>query len=401
VSAAERGPATSDGRKLALAAIAFGWFLTLGMRFLLPAILPQIKATFSIDNATAGLAISAIWAGYAVMQFPAGALVDRVDARPLLSASLALAGASLGLISASPVFSVFLLSCGLFGLGTGLFGPPRGIALSNIFAPNPGTAFGITLAAGSVGSATLPFLASLLLSSIGWRLTVGLALAPFLVTATVTYRAVPGRSTDGDPKSSLSAAGTLAALKTALADRTVIVSVTGLTLVIFVFQALTAFFPSYLIQEKGLAQETAGALFALLFVAGAAFQLVGGSATDRFGSRTVMLATTAVTVVATGALPLTDGLVPLGMLTAVLASQMALQPVANEYVIDVLADEARGTAWGLLRTTFFLVGSTGSTVVGVLSDRGLFGEAFYLLAALIAVAGGIFLLLPVERTRPG
>jgi predicted MFS family arabinose efflux permease len=369
------------------------------MRFLLPAILPQIKAAFAISNATAGLAISAIWAGYAVMQFPAGVLVDRLDARPLLTGSLVLASVSLGLISVSPVFLVFLSACGLFGLGTGLFGPSRGIALSNIFAPNPGTAFGITLAAGSIGSAALPFLASLLLESVGWRLTVGLALAPFLVTAAVTHRAVPSRSARGDPEPPLSVDETVAALKTALLDRTVIVSVTGLTLVIFVFQALTAFFPTYLIQEKGMSQQTAGALFALLFLAGAAFQLAGGGATDRFGARSVMLVTAGVTVVTVGALPLTGGLVPLGLLTAVLASQMAIQPVANEYIIGALSDEARGAAWGLLRTGFFLVGSTGSTVVGALSDWGLFDEAFYLLAALTAVAGATFLLLPDERPR--
>ena len=40
---------------------------------------------------------------------------------------------------------------------------------------------------------------------------------------------------------------------------------------LFTYQALTAFLPTYLIQTKGLSQGTAAGLFALLFVAGAGF----------------------------------------------------------------------------------------------------------------------------------
>lgn len=162
-----------DGQWWALLGIAFGWLLTLGTRFLLPTILPQIKTAFTIDNATAGLAISAIWASYGIMQFPAGILADWLDARTLLSTSLILASVSLGILSLVPMFELFLVGCLLLGLGTGLYGPARGIALSDIFAPHPGTAFGFTLAAGSIGSALLPFAASVLIPEFGWRTAVG------------------------------------------------------------------------------------------------------------------------------------------------------------------------------------------------------------------------------------
>ena len=53
-----------------IAAIASGYFLTLGLRFVLPALVPSIKASFGIDNTTAGLAITVVWAGDAIMRFP-------------------------------------------------------------------------------------------------------------------------------------------------------------------------------------------------------------------------------------------------------------------------------------------------------------------------------------------
>ena len=68
-----------EDRTGVLATIALGWFLSLGVRYLLPAVLPQIKAAFDIGDATAGLAITVVWVTYGAMQFPAGALADGFD----------------------------------------------------------------------------------------------------------------------------------------------------------------------------------------------------------------------------------------------------------------------------------------------------------------------------------
>lgn len=370
------------------------------MRYVLPALLPQVKAAFAIDNATAGLAISAIWAGYAVMQFPAGVLADHLDERTVLSLSLALAALSLGAISVAPLFGVFLGACGLFGLVTGLFGTTRGIALSNFFAPSPERAFGVALAAGSIGSAALPFLASLLVDDLGWRVVVGLSLPVFLGMAVGTWLLLPAaRRTDGPEEPGISTSTVAGALGTAARDRRIIISVFALTLMLFTFQALTAFLPTYLIQEKAVSQQLAGGLFALLFVAGAGFQLVGGGAASRFGPRQVLVAVSVVGIVALGILPWVGGVVPLAVVMVVLASRLAVAPIANAYILGVLPDEATGTTWGLMRTIFFLLSSTGSAVVGALSDFGFFDEAFYLLAGLTAVAAVLFVLLPDATTR--
>ena len=377
-----------------LLSIAFGWFVTLGMRFVFPAILPQIKDTFAIDNTAAGLAITAIWASYALMQFPAGVLADRLGGRVLLSLSLVLSGVSLVVVGVTPVFPVFLVACVLFGLGTGLFGTARGIVLSTAFAPNPGRAFGVTLAAGSIGSAALPFLASLLADDLGWRPVVGLPVPLFLAIAAVVWWALPAETGGRDDESDLSLRSVRATLGSALGDRAVVLPVVGSALMLFAYQALTAFLPTYLVQAKALSQQTAGALFAVLFVAGAGFQLAGGSAADRVGSRPVLVVVAVVGALTLAVLPSTNGRVALAVLTVVMASRLAVAPVANAYILDALPDAATGTAWGLLRTMLFLVGSAGSTAVGALSDRGYFDEAFYLLAGLSALAALSFALLP-------
>ncbi|MFB6161539.1 MAG: nitrate/nitrite transporter [Haloferacaceae archaeon] len=391
---ADRFRRVRDVRGGLLATIAFGWFLTLGARFLLPAVLPAIKATFAIDDATAGLAITVVWVGYGLMQFPAGVLVDRFDGRTLLSLSLLLSGTSLAVVGAAPDVPVFLVACGLFGLSTGLFGTSRGIALSTFFRSNRGVAFGVALAAGSFGSAALPFLGSVVTDAADWRAAAGLTVPLFLATAASTWWVVPARPGDGDGGTGLSTATVVRTLRRGVTERAVAVGLAGLTVMLFTYQALTAFLPTYLIRAKGLSGQTAAALFALLFVAGAGFQLAAGTAADRVGTRPVVVAIAAVGVVTLAALPFVGGVVPLALLILVMSSRVAMASVMNPYIIGALPEEATGTAWGLVRTGLFLVGATGSTVVGALADRGLFDEAFYLLAVLTALATALFVFLP-------
>ena len=425
-----------DGKGWTLTVVASGWLLALGTRYLLPAILPQIKTTFGVTNAAAGVAITLVWGAYALMQFPAGILVDRIGERTLLSASLGLAAGSLVALSIAPAFVVFAASCGLFGLATGLYGPPRGTVLSRTFAESEGAAFGLTLAVGSLGSAALPYLASVLVDSLDWRVVIALAIGPFLGVALSAWRVIPSlpanggeadvggkppggdgtdaheTSSDGANGDGVSGDGTsgdegderptvrdlLGGLRAAVSRRSVAVSVAAITLLLFVLQGLTAFLPTYLIAVKGLSQEVAAGLFALFFLSGALFQWLGGSGADRYGDRVVLLTLAAFGVVPLLALPFVSGTLPLAVLVVLMGSRLGIAPVSNAYVIGVLPTEVRGTAWGALRTGFFLVASTGSVFVGVLADRGLFDESMVVLALLTAVAAALYVHLPA-RTR--
>ncbi|MFB6155081.1 MAG: nitrate/nitrite transporter [Haloferacaceae archaeon] len=380
------------GRGWTLLAVAAGWLLVLGLRFLVPALLPQIKAEFSLDNATAGLAVTVIWATYGLAQFPAGIMADRIGERRLLAGSLALGALSLVVLWGSPVFLAFLVGCTVYGVGTGLYGPARGMVLSRTFSDRQGAAFGLTLAAGSIGSAAFPFLSGLLVTSLGWRVTVLLALPFLLLTAVLLWRFVPER--EAGSGRTMSRAQFRADLLPAVRDPAVLVAVAAVTLMLFTFQGLTAFLPTYLIEQKGLTQQTSSALFAGLFLAGAAFQILGGSVADRFGDRVVLAGFSALGVLTLAAVPLAAGLPALTVVVALIGSRMAIIPVSNAYIIRILPDAVQGTAWGLVRTAFFLVGATGSMFVGTLADAGLFDEAFYALAALTAAAAALFLYLP-------
>jgi predicted MFS family arabinose efflux permease len=375
-----------------LVAVAAGWLFVVGARFLLPAVLPQVKATFGVGNAAAGVAVSVIWGAYAVMQAPGGVLIDRVGERLLLAGSLALTGVTVVAVAVAPTFLVFLVGCVLFGLTTGLYGPARGTTISRSFPRNDGAAIGATLAAGSLGSAVLPLAAGSLVGRVGWRPLLGVLVVPFVAVAGLAWVAVPDRRADD---AGPTAPGTLVRdVLRAVRRPAVARAVAAVTLLLFAFQGLTAFLPTYLVEVKGFDQATATALFALLFVAGAVSQLLGGTAADRIGERWVLTTTAVVAAASAAALPFVDGLLPVAAVVAAVGTRLAMAPVSNAYVIDVLPPGVQGSAWGVLRTGFFLVSAGGSTLVGAFADSGLFDEAFFVLAGLAGVAAVLYVHLP-------
>jgi predicted MFS family arabinose efflux permease len=381
------------GRGWTLSAIALGWVFVLGARFLVPAVLPQVKTTFGVTDFGAGVAITTVWATYGLMQSPAGLLIDRLGERRLLAGSLLLTAVSVLVLGAAPAFLAFLIGCGTFGLASGLYGPARGTALSRTFPDNDSTAIGATLAAGSVGSAVLPLLAGTLVGAYGWRLIVGGLLPPLAVAGLLVWRTVP--EAGGGP-ARIPPRRLAADVVRAVRVRGVVVAVAAVTLMIFAFQGLSTFFVTYLVSVKDLTQPAAAGAFSLLFVGAAVSQVASGRFADRFGDRPVLVGVAALNVPLLVAVPFVDGVASLAALSLLVGSRLGIAPVSNAYIIAILPDSVTGTAWGTLRTAFFLIGATGSTAVGAMADADLFDESFFLLAALTAVAALLYALLPTR-----
>lgn len=383
------------GRGWTLLAVAGGWFFVLGLRFVVPALLPAITEDFPVSDTAAGVAITLLWVTYALMQFPAGAVADRSGERRLLVASVLVSAVALVGYVVSPTFGVFLAATALFGLGSGLYGPPRGTVLSRTFPERDGLAFGAVLAAGSIGAAVLPVVATGLATLADWRVAIAVTVPGFLVFAAVLWRSVPERDIRPDGGR---LRGTASALGRAVLTRQIALAIVGITLMLFVFQGLTAFFTTYLVEAKGLGEGTAGALFGLLFVAAAVSQSVAGSLADRYGHGRVMAAVALVGTPPLLALPYISGVPMLALASLLIGARLGVGPVSNAYIVALLPSEVRGTAWGLIRTAFFTVGAFGSTLVGSMADADLFAEALFFLAGLSLIAFVVYLFLPARAS---
>ncbi|WP_195837586.1 MFS transporter [Halorhabdus sp. CBA1104] len=402
---ADREGVVSGNSGTLLVSVAAGWFLALGLRFVLQAILPTITASFPATTETqAGIAVTVLWAAYGVLQFPAGITADRIGEGRVLTASLLLSAVSVLAFSVTPTYSLFVLAMGLFGAATGLYGPPRGTLLTRVFDERADRALGATLAAGSLGAAVLPALAALLVEGLGWRTMLGLTIPGFVVAALLVYRSThrldskpDEKRADGGSSAAEDGPSVLSAIK--IAGQSVCRYRTGLAvlaaiIMYFGYQGVTALATTYLITEKGFAQSSAGVLFGGLFVVGALSQWLAGRVAQRRRSARVLAAIAAVSVLPLVGLVVFEHRLLVAASTLLIGVRMGFAPVSNAFIIDHLPADVEGTAWGAVRTALFVVSSVASTVVGLLADIGLFDGAILLLAGLTGGAAGIYLALP-------
>lgn len=384
----------SEGRGWILLTIAFGWFLSIGIRLVFPALLPRISATFDVSLTGAGAIVTALWAAYALGQFPGGILGDRVgEGRILVFSTLVTAVVVVGLSAASGL-GVFFVATILFGLATALYGPTRFTVLSDIYADRDGAAIGLTMAAGSVGNAVLPVVAATIAAYTTWRFGFAFAAPLFLVTAVGLWRIVPGRTSGPTSTVDELSLSSIRRVVGEVSSRPALLITGVLLFENFVWQAFTGFYPTYLIEVKGFSSQVAAVVYGLFFASGVVVQSLGGATSDRIGMKPTLVGAAAVVAVALSALPVLENLPGLIACTVLVSAAMAMSPAALTYLVNALPEEMQGSGLGLLRMTYMLLASVGPVVVGALADRGFFDGAFFLLAGVIGLALACSLFLP-------
>jgi MFS family permease len=184
-----------DGRGWILLGVAGGWFLSLGVRLVFPALLPYVREAFSLDLTAAGLLLTVLWVAYALGQFPGGIIGDRLGEGNALVLSTVVSGSMIAALAVSNSALALFATTALFGFSTALFGPARFTILSSVYDRRDGTAIGLTLAAGEAGNTILPVVAGVLAAAVSWRLGFGVTVPLFFCMALVIWRVVPGRTT--------------------------------------------------------------------------------------------------------------------------------------------------------------------------------------------------------------
>lgn len=377
---------TREGRGWLLGTVAFGWFLGLGSRLAVPALVPSVRAEFAVGLSTAGLFLSVLWVGYALFQLPGGVLGDRVGERFTLVASTALVTVGLAVCALAPTVPALFAGLGLLGVATGLYSTTRFTVLTDTYPERAGTALGVSNAVGNVGSVTLPLAAGVIAVVAGWRAAF-LAAIPLFALAAIGLRAsVPRRTSGrGSAVDDLSLA-TLRELAAGIGGRRTAVFAAAMLLMSFVYQGFTSFYPTYLADVKGLAEPTAALLYSAFFAAGILIQPLAGAAADAVGERRTMVAFAGLAATGLVALTAVRGFWPLLAVSALASAQLGFWPVAQAATVDSLPTEMQGTGFGFVRTGYLLLAATAPTAVGVLADGGVFDGAFLLLAGCAAVA---------------
>jgi MFS family permease len=374
----------TGSRRSTLAVVAAGNFVQLGSRLLVGAVVPLVLVYFETSRSVVGAALTGMWALYALSQFPSGVLADRYGERRLLVAALAATCCGVVLVALSPSVVLFTLFVLALGSGAGLFFPPASSLVSRLYA-NRGGALGVLTASGAVGGVLFPLVGGVVGVRLGWRAAVAVGAVATAAAGLATLVVVPPVSPP-NPGRSL---GTLADVhrhRRLLCRPGVAYSLTVGSLVGFTLQAITSFFPTFLVEFRGLGTDVAGLAFGVVFGLSSVAQPVAGRLSDRYSRDAaigVSVAVALVGVVVLLAVRTTPGLVAgVGLLGAGIAWP---GPVQARF-LDQLGDAERGYGFGLIRSAYMLLGSAGSVVVGVLADAGGWVPGFGVLGVALAAS---------------
>jgi predicted MFS family arabinose efflux permease len=371
-----------------VALVAVAWFVVFGGRFVLPAFGVQIQESLDMTNREFGIAITVLWACYSTMQFPSGVLSDDLGYRPVLVGGSLLMGIGFAALSGVWTFVAFVLVAAVIGIATGLMTTPMLSLVSELFSDRKGRALGVVGASGDASGVVAPLAATAILLVATWHVTF-IALGAVGVVLGVAFHVVlvgPDAFERPAIRSRIRRSGG-ELRRSGVPALLLLYSVYA-----FTWQGLAAFIPLYAFQTKGLPQSEANALLSLFFLAGVVVKPATGWLSDIAPRRLLASASMALAGVALATLTTVDAPIGVFALFAVCGTfLMAFPPVMQAYLMDLFAGDEMGGAFGLSRTTFILVGSTGPAAIGIGSDVASFDAVFVALGAGLFVSGGLLL----------
>lgn len=381
------------GKGRYLVVIAGGWGILLGTRMAYPVLLPYLRAEFGLSLTVAGLLVTILWLGSALGQLPGGMLADRYSERRVMVAGAGLVALALTFVVVARTPAVLFVATALVGVGQSLYPIARITILSGIYPDRIGSALRVTMATGDLGQTVLPPVAGLLAAAVAWRAGLGFVVPLLLLVALALRVVLPAGAPNEDGADTLSAGHVRDVVRELRRSNLAFVAFI-LFLYILVWQSFTGFYPTYLVEEKGLASSTAGLLFSVFFAFGVLVKPLAGATYDRVGLRRALVLVLVGPVAGFVLLPFLEGFWALAAVTAVVSTMLGSGAITQSFLSDSIPAEIRGTGLGVVRTTSATLGAAGPVLFGAVADRGYFDEGYVLLGVITAAVVLLTLRLP-------
>ncbi|WP_010478380.1 MFS transporter [Thermococcus zilligii] len=355
-------------RKGLLALLSLGWIFNYAHRMAVPPLIPIIKAELGINNAEAGLLMTALLLPYALVQVPAGYLGDRLGRKRLLVISIIGYSLSSALIVFARQYWELLAVRALYGVFSGLYYAPATALISEVYRERKGSALGVFMIGSPAGTGIAPLIVVPLALTLQWRYAFAALSAMSLLVGLALIVTVRGEVSKPQ-RASFSIPGNVFLLSAAN------------FVVLAAFFGLLTFLVSFLV-DSGVPIESASALFSLLSAVGIAGSMLGGGLYDRMGK---------------GSIPVVFGLnAVLTFLLAVTASPWVVIPlgltfysvgaIVTAYASEKATPENLGSVMGFVNMVGFFGATVGPYLLGLLIDRFGYGKAFLSIPAMYLLA---------------
>lgn len=368
-------------RYVVLITVVLAEFSQIGSRLIISPLVPDIISSFEISKGRIGLALTAIWATYAVMQFPSGLLGDRFGERSVILAAIGLSALGSFLLAMSPSFAIFGIFAVLLGAGTGLFYPVAASYLSKHF-DNRGVALGALTAGGAAAGLIIPAVAAWVGSIYGWRIALAMAgiialIVLFVIVVSIQHTSPvrPGQNLSDELNLSVF---TEFLSRPSIAFTTIIAILFG-----FVFQAFLSFFPTFLIEFHSMTANSAAIAFGVIFLLSTVSQPVMGNLSDAYSRDLLLVISAILTSIGFGILLTLNHQITLIIAIILLGVGISWPGIVQARYFDIIPQTKQGTEFGLARSIYIFIGALGNVVTGWTADMFGWDIAYGLVVLLL------------------
>ena len=360
-----------------------------------PALLPYLIVSRGLSYTTAGSLVLAQALSSSVIQPAIGHLADRRSMPWLIGVGLFLAGGGVATIGFAPTLPLLWLGALISGIGVAAFHPEAARFANYVSGAKKASGMRWFAAGGNVGFATGPLFATAAVAAFGLHGTLAAAV-PVAIVGSIVLLELP-RLRTFIPAHATSRSGQGTDDWTAFGKLTAFVIARSMAYFGFV-----AFVPLYVVEVLHASPAVGDSLLTLFLLCGVGGTLSGGPVADRFGRRTVLIASTFAAAVMTVILVATTHggnlllAIPLLMVTGFVfvASQAAFIVLGQEFLPNRL-----GLASGVTVGIAVSLGGGFAPVLGMIADAHGVAATILATAGLSLLAALLALTLPSERRR--
>jgi FSR family fosmidomycin resistance protein-like MFS transporter len=380
-------------RDRTLLALTSGHFTLDMYAGVLPVLYPLLREEFELSYRTVGL-VSLAYTGVAALAQPLfGWIADRFGTR-YIGATLLWTACTFATVGFAPSFPVLVALAALAGLGSAAYHPLGALAASAAIPEGQrNTGMSVYISGGTLGVATGPLIGGVLFALFG-REGTAVMIVPGAVIAVVLLREVRAA------RRRALAAGVAPKKRVRPEAAPIPLVPMAATVGVMMMRAWTvfglqAFIPTWY-ESLGYGAAFYSALATTIVLAGAAGNVGWGSMADRYGRRTIVIATLVLTIPAVLLFAQFTG--PIAFVFAAMVGFLAAStgPLMLVTAQQLMRGRA-GLASGLILGLAFVTGAIGVPVLGAIADT--FGmEAAIRSQALVALLTiGVAWLLPTEE----
>lgn len=383
----------------------FGWVLIYAGRSIFSPLMREIGMDFNLTSAQTGGIMSLFFITYTILQIPSGMLGDKIGRKLVLVTGFFLYAISIGLVSLSTSYLMFITLWMLAGAAQGTYYGPQ-YALSSEAIPKKWLALGSAIIGSgmSFGIALGYNLSSIMVSSYetSWKMPFFAIAIPIFILAVVMFIFLKEKAPNiADSKAGGGQAAEKGSFWDLFKNRNLVMAYITIFCSIYGFFVIITWLPYYLENERGMDKVYAANIASIVPWISIIGTIIFSYLSDRMGKRKpIVLFMMPLSLIAIfGIVYSSSEAVLIGVLILYgFIGKISLNPVLLALCADYAPRTSLSTAFGLYN--FF--GMSASTIApfmtGYIADQtGSLNAAFYFAAGVTLI--GIIAMLFVKETK--